>query len=192
MDALTHAVEAFIGRSTTCKTRKAALEAVKAIFENLPEVYANGKNLVARENMLVASFKAGVAFTQSYVGYVHAIAHSLGGKYNIPHGLANAIILPYVLKAFGEKVYKKLWKMGVYAGLFGKNTSFEKGAKIFIEKIEELNKTMNISTSIPEIKESDIPELAKTAEHEANPLYPVPVLFTAKELEKLYFQIKNN
>ena len=190
MDALTHAVEAFIGRTTTIKTRKASLEAVKLIFENLPVVYENGHNLEARENMLVASFKAGVAFTQSYVGYVHAIAHSLGGKYNIAHGLANAVILPYVLKAFGKKVYKKLWKLGVYAGLFGKDVSFEEGAKLFIEKIESMNEQMNIPTNIPQIQEEDIEELAKTAEHEANPLYPVPVLWTAKELEEIYKKLK--
>lgn len=191
MDALTHAIEAFIGRSTTYGTRKAALSAVKAIFENLPEAYSNGSNLQARENMLIAAYNAGVAFTKSYVGYVHAIAHSLGGKYNIAHGLANAIILPYVLKAFGKSIYKKLWKMGVYAGLFDKDTSYEKGAKLFIEKIEDMNKMMNIPTSIPEIEENDIHELAETAEHEANPLYPVPVLFTAKQLEKLYVEVKN-
>lgn len=191
MDALTHAIEAFIGRSTTHGTRKAALSAVKAIFENLPEAYSNGSNLQARENMLIAAYDAGVAFTKSYVGYVHAIAHSLGGKYNIAHGLANAIILPYVLKAFGKSIYKKLWKMGVYAGLFDKDTSYEKGAKLFIENIEDMNKMMNIPTSIPEIEEKDIPELAETAEHEANPLYPVPVLFTAKQLEKLYVEVKN-
>lgn len=191
MDALTHAVEAFIGRSTTSYTRKCAKQAVKTIFENLPKVYENGKNLEARENMLVASFKAGVAFTQSYVGYVHAIAHSLGGKYNIPHGLANAVILPYVLKAFGKTIHKKLWKLGVYAGLFEKETSYEKGAELFISKIEELNKQMKIASSIPQIEEKDIESLAKTAEHEANPLYPVPKLFTAKQLEKIYHEVKN-
>lgn len=191
MDALTHAIEAFIGRSTTKQTRKCALFAVKLIFENILEVYNNGQNLEAREKMLLASYNAGLAFTKSYVGYVHAIAHSLGGKYNIPHGLANAIILPYVLKKFGEKIYKKLWKLGIFAGLFNENTPKEVGAKMFIEKIEELNSLMNIPKNIPEIKEDDIPELAKIAEHEANPLYPVPVLFTTKELEKIYFEVKN-
>lgn len=190
MDALTHSVEAFIGRTTTRHTRKMALESVNLVFENLLEAYQNGKNMVARENMLVASFKAGVAFTQSYVGYVHAIAHSLGGKYNVPHGLANAVILPYVLKAYGKSVYKKLWKLGVYSGLFDKNTTFEEGARMFIEKIEELNKQMNVPTKLEQVQEQDIVELAKTAEHEANPLYPVPKLFTAKELEKIYYQIK--
>lgn len=191
MDALTHAVEAYIGRSTTKETRKCALSAVKAIFENLPIAYVDGENLQARENMLVASFNAGLAFTKSYVGYVHAVAHSLGGKYNIPHGLANAIILPYVLRGYGRKIYKKLWEMGVYANLFPSSIPIEVGAKIFIESIESLNRNMGIGTAIAEIQESDIEELAKTAEKEANPLYPVPVLWTAKDLEKIYYEVKN-
>lgn len=189
MDALTHAVEAYIGRSTTKSTRQNAKEAIKAIFENLPVVYEDGSNLQARENMLVASYKAGLAFTKSYVGYVHAIAHSLGGKYNVAHGLANAVILPYVLKKFGKKIYKKLWELGVFAGIFDETVSKQEGAKIFIERIEELNKLLNIPTTISEIQQEHIPELARTAEKEANPLYPVPVLFTAKELEEIYFEL---
>ena len=191
MDALTHAIEAYIGNSTTKQTRKCALYAVKTIFENLLECYNNPSNIDAREKMLLASYNAGVAFTKSYVGYVHAVAHSLGGKYNVPHGLANAIILPYVLRKFGRKIYKKLWEMGVYAGLFNKEISIEVGAKIFIEHIENMNKAMNIGTKIEIIESKDIAELAKTAEHESNPLYPVPVLFTATELEQIYYEVKN-
>ncbi len=191
MDAMTHAIEAYIGRSTTKQTRKCALFAIKTIFENLPKAYENGNDLVARENMLLAAYNAGLAFTKSYVGYVHAIAHSLGGKYNIAHGLANAIILPYILKRFDTKIYKKLWKIGVYAQLFDKTTPIETGAKTVIEKIEELNAKMNIPSNIPEIQVEDITTLAKTAEHEANPLYPVPKLFTAKQLEEIYYEIKN-
>ena len=191
MDALTHAIEAYIGKSTTKETRKCALFATKAIFENLLPAYNEPQNLKARENMLLASFNAGKAFSKSYVGYVHAIAHSLGGKYNIAHGLANAIILPYVLKAYGQKIHKKLWKLGVYANLFEENTPKEVGATIFIEKIEEMNRQMNIGTSIDSIDENDIPQLAKIAEKEANPLYPVPVLFTSAQLEKIYHEVKN-
>lgn len=191
MDALTHAIEAYIGRSTTKKTRACAERAVKDIFANLLTAYQDGTNLTARTNMLNAAYYAGVAFTQSYVGYVHAVAHSLGGKYNIPHGLANAIILPYVLRKFGRKIYKKLWHLGVIANLFDRNTSYEVGAKLFIQTIDDLNQAMNIGTAIPEIQEQDIPELAKTAEHEANPLYPVPVLWTTNELAEIYYEVKN-
>ncbi|MBO5229455.1 MAG: iron-containing alcohol dehydrogenase [Clostridia bacterium] len=191
MDALTHAIEAYIGRSTTKQTRTYAECAVKDIFENLPLAYQNGNNLVARNNMLKAAYYAGVAFTQSYVGYVHAVAHSLGGKYNIPHGLANAIILPYVLRKYGRKVYRKLWQLGVKARLFNRETPPEVGAKLFIQKIDDMNRAMNIGTSIPEIKEQDIPALALTAMKEANPLYPVPVLWTTKELTAIYHEVKN-
>ena len=191
MDALTHAVEAYIGRSTTKQTRKYALYAIKTIFENLEECYNNPTNFDAREKMLLASYNAGLAFTKSYVGYVHAVAHSLGGKYNVAHGLANAIILPYVLRKFGRRIYQKLWEMGVYSNLFNKDTPKEVGAKLFIEKIEQMNAHMGIGSQIDIIDEKDIPLLAQTAEHEANPLYPVPVLFTAKELEQIYYEVKN-
>lgn len=192
MDALTHAVEAYIGRSTTKQTRENALTAIKLIFENLEIAYNDGKNISARENMLKASYLAGLAFTKSYVGYVHAIAHSLGGKYNVPHGFANAVILPYVLKKFGKSIYKKLWKIAVYTGLCNKETPIETATEFFIQKIETMNKNMQIGTKIDEIKEEDIPSLAQTAEREANPLYPVPVLWTAKQLEDIYFEIKKD
>ena len=191
MDALTHAIEAYIGNSTTKQTRNCALFAVKTIFENLEEAYNNPNNFEAREKMLLASYNAGVAFTKSYVGYVHAVAHTLGGKYNVAHGLANAVILPYVLRKYGRKIYKKLWQMGVYANLFDKKTTYEVGAKLFVEKIEAMNKAMNIPTNISEIKDTDISELAKIAEKEANPLYPVPVLYTAKQLEEIFYEVKN-
>ena len=189
MDALTHAVEAYIGRSTTKQTRACALSATKAIMDNLVDVYNDGKQIEKREILLKAAYDAGLAFTRSYVGYVHAIAHSLGGKYNVAHGLANAIILPYVLKEYGKKIYKKLWKMGLYVGLFDKNTSKEEGAKLFIEKIEEMNAQMNIPKKIAEIKVEDISDLAYTAAKEGNPLYPVPKLLDADQLEYIYYKI---
>lgn len=189
MDALTHAVEAYIGRSTTKQTRACALSATKAIMDNLVDVYNDGKQIEKREILLKASYDAGLAFTRSYVGYVHAIAHSLGGKYNVAHGLANAIILPYVLKEYGKKIDKKLWKMGLYVGLFDESTGKEEGAKLFIEKIEEMNAQMNIPKKIAEIKVEDISELAYTAAKEGNPLYPVPKLLDADQLEYIYYKI---
>lgn len=187
MDALTHAVEAFIGNSTTYGTRKDALLAVKLIFENLDIVYNDGSNLDARRNMLHASFYAGCAFTKSYVGYVHAVAHSLGGQYNVPHGYANAVILPMVLEAYGSAVYKKLDKLAVEAGIADPEDSYEEGAKKFIQAIKDMKLRFHIGNTIPEIREEDIPKLAHYADKEANPLYPVPVLMNARELENFYY-----
>lgn len=189
MDALTHAVEAYIGRSTTRETRKLAKEAVKLIFENIETAYKDGKNKKAREKMLWAAYVAGVAFSKSYVGYIHAVAHSLGGQYNIPHGLANSVLMPVVLEDYGECVYKKLYELGQAAGVVSKKDSYKSGAEKFIAAIWELNRKMNIPKTFPEIKEEDIKKMAKHADKEANPLYPVPKLMNAKELEKFYYMV---
>lgn len=189
MDALTHAVEAYIGRSTSKETRRLALEATKLVFGNVDKAYTDGHNHEARENMLHAAYKAGIAFSKSYVGYIHAVAHSLGGRYGTPHGLANAVIMPYVLESYGKCAYKKLHRLGVAAGVCSENDSHEVGAKKFIEAIKALNAKMNISDKITGIKQEDISDMARHAEREANPLYPVPKLMTRKELEGFYYTI---
>ncbi len=186
MDALTHAVEAYIGRSTTYGTRKDALLAVKLIFENIDKAYTNGSDIEARRNMLHASFYAGCAFTKSYVGYVHAVAHSLGGEYNVPHGLANAILLPFVLEAYGPCIHKKLHHLAVAAGICAKDTPYDAAAGEFIEAIKAMKRRFDIGDTVKEIQEVDIPKLSHYADKEANPLYPVPVLMDAEELEQFY------
>lgn len=183
MDALTHAVEAFIGRSNTRHTKKDALKACKLIFENLPTAYEDGQNLEARTNMLLASHYAGLAFTRAYVGYVHAIAHKLGGFYGVPHGLANAVILPYVLDYYGNKIYKQLAQLADAAGIKADDES-EK-AKAFINAIKDLNDSMQIPKTIRELREEDIPKLAKMAMKEGNPFYPVPVIMSRQDCEEL-------
>ena len=185
MDALTHAVEAYIGRSTTKGTRAAAIEAVQLIFANLPEAYFNGHNRDARANMLRAAYLAGTAFTKSYVGYVHAVAHSLGGRYGIAHGLANSVLLPVVLKAYGPAAWKKLAELARAAGV-SSAASDEEAAKAFIDALEAMNAAMDIPETLPGILTEDIPQLARYADHEANPLYPVPVLWGPEELQKMY------
>lgn len=187
MDALTHAVEAYIGRSNTKKTRECAEKAVKLIFLNLEEVCKNGNNLEARENMLRASYLAGIAFTRAYVGYVHAIAHKLGGLYGTPHGLANAVVLPYVLDYFGESAEKNLAKLADIVGIKGAD-DIEK-AKAFISEIRAMNGRMNIPEHIEAIREEDVSVIAKTALKEANPLYPVPKIMNAEECEALVRRI---
>ena len=119
-----------------------AEKAVKLIFENLVAAYEDGSNFKARENMLTGSYYAGVAFTRAYVGYVHAIAHTLGGFYHTPHGLANSVILPVVLEFYGESVYKKLARLADIVGIAGE--SDEVKAKAFIQAIKDMNKKMNI------------------------------------------------
>lgn len=189
MDALTHAVEAYIGRSATKETKRLALEAVRLVFENVETAYRDGYNHKARECMLHAAYKAGIAFSKSYVGYVHAIAHSLGGQYGTAHGLANAVVLPYVLEAYGTSVRKKLHRLGVAAGVCRKTDTDEEGAKKFVEAVKALNSRMNIPDKLSGIRKEDIPVMAKHAEREANPLYPVPKLMTRSELEVFYYKI---
>lgn len=189
MDALTHAVEAFLGCSTTAGTREDALEAVRLIFENLEKAYRDGSNLDARRAMLEASFRAGCAFTKSYVGYVHALAHSLGGAYNAAHGYANAIILPVVLRAYGPAVYPQLAQLARAAGLAGPGMDTQTAALAFISGVEGLKARCGIGSAIPELRREDIPALARHAHREANPLYPVPVLMDARELEQIYLKL---
>ena len=185
MDALTHAVEAYIGCSTTKETRSDAIEAVKLIFENIEDAVIN-KTPLSEENMLKASHLAGRAFTRSYVGYVHAVSHSLSGQYNMPHGLTNAILLPIVLEMYGPTVYKKLSKLALAVNLGNKEESEKVLAERFIQSIYSLNSKLGIPSSIDGIHKQDIDKLASYADKEANPLYPVPVLWNTEELKEIY------
>lgn len=189
MDALTHAIEAFIGRSTTKQTRDYSIRAIKLIFANIENAYKNGYDENARRNMLIAANLAGSAFTRSYVGYVHAVAHSLGGAYNTPHGLANSVLLPVVLESYGSKIWEKLKVLAVAGGIASEANSAQTAAEKFIAEIYRLNEAMNIPKTLKGIKKEDIPELARRADKEANPLYPVPILWNAKELEHFYFDV---
>lgn len=185
MDALTHAVEAFIGKSNTKQTEDDALIATKLVFENIEDAYNDGKNIKARENMLVASYHAGLAFTRAYVGYVHAIAHNLGGMYNIPHGLANAVILPYVLDYFGESAYARLAILADVAGVSGQAQGEREKAKNFIAAIRDLNAKMGIPDKFDQIKDEDIQLIAERALMEGNPLYPVPKIMDLEDCKAI-------
>ncbi len=189
MDALTHAVEAYIGRSTTRETRKLAVEAVSLIFANIEKAYENGSNLNAPRHMLRAAYAAGIAFSKSYVGYVHAMAHSLGGQYNLPHGLTNAVLLPNILEAYGAKIHKKLRDLAIAAGIAHESDAPAEAAQKFILAIRQMNARMGIPQTLPGIQTEDIPLMAAHAAREANPLYPVPVLMDAQQLARLYTTI---
>ena len=189
MDAMTHAIESYIGRSTSKETRLLAKQAVKLIFENIETAYNEPDNYISRKNMLTAAHKAGIAFSKSYVGYIHAVAHSLGGQYNTPHGLANSVILPIVLRMYGKSVHKKLYELAVYTGIADKSDSFDVASDKFISKIEQLNKRIGIPEKLSGIEKQDIPKMAVHADKEGNPLYPVPQLMDKTELEKIYYAI---
>ena len=185
MDALTHAVEAYIGKSNVKSTIRYSEEAVKLIHANLEKAYSNGKDAEARNNMLKGSYLAGCAFTRAFVGYVHAIAHNLGGMYNTPHGLANAVILPYVLEWYGPCIYKRLAKLADLIGLSKEGMSIEEKGQAYIAEIKRMNKAMNIPDKFDFIKEEDIPTLVKRALKEGNPGYPVPRIMKPEDCEQV-------
>ena len=185
MDALTHAVEAYIGLNGSAFTDKNAENATKLIFDNLEEAYQNGFNLDARENMALASFYAGAAFTRAYVGYVHAIAHTMGGLYGVAHGLANAIILPYILDFCREEAEEKLASLAIAGGIGSRSESNEILSYGFIEKIKTMNQKMEIPSFVKELQAKDIPLIAKRVLDEAHPDYPVPRIMTLGECEAL-------
>ena len=189
MDAMTHAVEAYIGRSTTPQTRAWSIEAVRLIVGNLEAAYQNGQDLEARRNMLRAAYLAGMSFTRSYVGYVHAVAHSLGGWYDTPHGLANSVLLPYVLRAYGKSVYQPLKELAIAIDLADETTRPSVAAERFIRKIEAMNEALNIPKKLSGIHAKDIEMLARRADREGNPLYPVPRLMDRLELERFYVTV---
>lgn len=192
MDALTHAVEAYIGGTTTRETRKMAEEAVRLVHRYLKAAYDNGQDKRARKGMLRAAYFAGAAFTKSYVGYVHAVAHSLGGQYGIPHGLANAVVLPIVLRMYGTACEKKLAELAWKSGIADPGTKKSRAAGQFIDWIQEMNDSMGIPRHFPEIKKRDIPKMARHADKEGNPLYPVPKLMNRRELAEIYQKVKGN
>lgn len=190
MDALTHAIEAYISWTyNTKESLRLAEEAVKLIFDNLEVAYAHGDDLKARENMMIAAFKAGFAFSRAGVGNVHAIAHTLGGLYNTPHGLANAVILPIVLEDYGAVVYPRLARLSEIAGVKTEGTDAEK-AQAFIAEIYAMNERMGIPKGFDFIQEADIPQIIDWALAEANPNYPVPVVYNAARCRKVIDTIR--
>lgn len=186
MDALTHAIEAYTNHFCSPAAKKAAWDTVKLIYENLLKAYEDGSDLEARENMLLASYYAGVAINSNFIGYVHAVAHGIGGLYGVTHGKANAVILPHLLEAYGKKTWKKLAVLSELVGLQGNRE--EDKAKAFIQSVREMNQKLGIPSKIEELRTEDFQELAKRAVKEGNPTYPVPVIWEITEF--LHFMEK--
>lgn len=177
MDALTHAVEAFIGTYHTTLTDNYAKKAIEKIFTYLPKAYENGQDIEAREKMAIASYEAGCAFTRAFVGYVHAIAHQLGGMYHIPHGRANAVLLPEVLRFLHPFCRQRMDEMAAVIGL--------QGGEAFIDAVVRLNKQLDIPGGFPELQAVDISLIAKRALAEAHGNYPVPGYLNQSQCEQI-------
>jgi alcohol dehydrogenase class IV len=185
MDALTHAVEAFISTISTDETDRYAVEAIQLIFEHLPRACENGSDLEAREAMAVASYKAGRAFTHALVSYVHAISHQLGAYYGVPHGLGNAILLPWVLQFSLPAAAPDLARLAIATSLGQESEGETALAQKFIDHIDQLNARMGIPHTIAELREEDIAAMSKGALKEALLNYPVPRHMTRRHCEQL-------
>lgn len=189
MDAMTHAVESFIAWGGSRISRDRAEDAIRLIVVNAEKAYRDGGDLYARQNMLLASYYAGFAFTRTGLTYVHCIAHTLGGLYDVPHGLANAIILPYVLEHNGSYIHRQLAHLAEVAGLDVAGKSQAEQAEAFIEEIKRLNRSMNIPEKVDLIRREDIPQMVAWALEEGNPWYPVPRIFDEKDVATLIGRI---
>jgi alcohol dehydrogenase class IV len=190
MDALTHAVEAYVNRWPHAETAFHAVAAVRMIFANLPRACADGNDLAAREAMLLASFYAGLAFTKAYVGYVHAFSHKVGGMYGVPHGLGNAILLPYVLDFLKDSpiAEQRLADLAVAIGAGQAGEPRAALAKRFVQRVRELNRAVGIPEKLAQLKPADVPEVARAAMIEAHRDYPVPKNMNLVEAERLLQQ----
>ena len=183
MDALVHAVECYTNNTYNSKLeKKLAEDAVRLIYHNLYQAYCDGSNIEARQNMQKAAFYAGRAFTRGCVGYVHALGHTLGGLYGTPHGLAMSVILPHVMRQYGSAAHERLARLAEVCGMTGKSDA-EK-AEAFLTWIEELKAKMNIPVTLDVIREEDYPQIIAWASKEANPLYPVPVIWGKEDFTK--------
>ena len=189
MDALTHAVEAFVSRTANETTDRYATIAVRLIFDHLGTAFSEGGNLEARKAMALASYYAGVAFTRTSVGYVHAIAHGFGAYYGTPHGLANAIVLPHVLEFSKGPAQAQLARLAELIGLEAASSGDK--AQKFIDAVRELMNRIGIPSTLDALKESDIPAIARQALAEAHLVYPVPRYMSQRECEALLARLRS-
>ncbi len=190
MDALTHAVEAYLScHMTTRETNTMAEQATVTIFRYLEQAYHSGDDIEARQALLTASYQAGVAFTRACVGNVHAIAHTLGGLYDVAHGLANAVLLPVILRDYGEAAHRKLARLAELTGVCNSGNDAEK-ANTFIDEIFAMNQRMGIPTGFDCIRKEDMAQMAAWADAEANPVYPVPVIYSKEDFLRIIEKVR--
>lgn len=192
MDALTHAIEAYVGRNGSAYTDEQALAAIRLIFKNLPIAFKDGSNIEARSALALASYKAGLAFTKASLGYVHAISHQLGAKYGVAHGLGNAIVLPHVIQYSAPSIEVKLATIAQEVGIVQQGDDTKQSAKRVVEYLFAFNKAVDIPETIAELQEEDFPSIVKDAMSEAYFNYPVPKFMPEQDCNKLLQQLLPN
>lgn len=196
MDALTHATESYINKCSSKSSRKDAETAIILIMKNITNVYFSSGGTTPRQDMLEASYLAGRAFTRTSVGYVHAIGHAIGSRYNLPHGMVVAVVLPYVLEWYGSCIYKKLARLSDISGISKNGMSVKQKAQTYINFVKMLDRKFGINANFYKalkkgIGKNDIASIAKSALAEANPYYPVPKIMSLKKCKYLVQKILN-
>ncbi|MBM4972305.1 iron-containing alcohol dehydrogenase [Vibrio parahaemolyticus] len=186
IDALTHAVEAYISRNSTPETQAYSVAAIKLIFRYLPKAVAQGGDIEARYKMAMASYYAGLAFTKASLGYVHAFAHNLGARYGLPHGMANGLALLPVLKFSLPEIEDDLRTLAEKTNI---NTKDKPSAEHFLEQIESLYDAIGIEKCTTAIKQDDIEDLVDLILKEAHWNYPVPKFMNSEECARLLIEI---
>ena len=189
MDALTHAIESYIGTWETAETNHYGLASAKLVLDNLADACNDGSNLVAREAMALASFYGGLAITNALVGYVHAVSHNLGARYGVPHGLGNAMVLPHVLEMLKDTAGKKMAEISVYCGLGDSSQSDASLAQTLIDKVWALNAEIGIPRTTDLIPQEDIEGLVDAALAEGSS-YPTPRFFERDECRDLIQRLR--
>ncbi|GLR03984.1 alcohol dehydrogenase [Vibrio hyugaensis] len=187
IDALTHAVEAYVSRNASQETKAYSVAAIKLIFKYLPKVVEQGEDVEARHKMAMASYYAGLAFTKASLGYVHAFAHNLGAKYGLPHGMANGLALLPVLKFSLPEIEPQL--IALSDALLGSSAD-SASAQNFLDRIEELYEVIGIEKHTPVLNSSDTEELVALILKEAHWNYPVPKFMNEQECAQLLSEIR--
>ncbi|MEM1191594.1 MAG: iron-containing alcohol dehydrogenase [Pseudomonadota bacterium] len=188
MDALTHAVEAYICRWDRGTCREDAKRAIRMIFAALPRAYEAGEDLDARETMALAAWYAGIAINQVNVGTVHAIAHNLGAKYGIPHGVANAMVLPYVLEYCFTEAAPALAELAELIDVCNAAANTTEKAQAFVDAVVALRDSVGISPTSELVRTEDFDDLATAAVKEAVMYFP-PKLLTPDGARRILSQV---
>ncbi|MFZ3194409.1 MAG: iron-containing alcohol dehydrogenase [Moraxellaceae bacterium] len=191
VDALTHALEAWMSEFANAETDYYAGAAIRMVLQHLPTAYQNGKDLMAREALGLAAHYAGLAINQAALGYVHGLAHQLGAYYSVPHGRANALVLPHIL-AFNQKASEaRLALLARQLDLVTESTTDTVAAAQLIQHVKQLLATLNIPTGLPTLNAADFADIAEKAFTEVHGTYAVPRYMTVAQARRILTAIKN-